>query len=768
MAAGTPTERTTSSRPPPVDLTNCDREPIHIPGTIQPHGMLFALCGPQLRVIAVSANATRHMGRPASGLLGASLAELTDDASLAATADATRRRGDAATSLARVRLIGMAGAALRALLNRTPQGVLLEVKLAQPATDIPADALFERFDRATRRLQAAGDVVTICARLAEEVRWLTGYDRVKVYRFAPDWSGEVVAEANRGNLPSYLGLHFPAGDIPVQARTLYVRNPERQIPDIGYAPVPLLQADAEPIDLSAAVLRSVSPIHVEYLTNMGVGASMSVSILRDGALWGLVACHHAVPHYVAPELRQACVLLGQLAAWQLTFVEAAEISRRSSAAKTIETSILQETTTGQDYREALLRNSNTVLDLLQATGLALSSGGSVTTLGDTPDEEALRGLLGWLSEQGHAVFQTDHFAAHYPAAAGLPDAAGVLAVSLGGLADNIMVWFRPELARTVTWAGDHEHPAAPSGELEHLTPRRSFEAWTEQVRGRSRPWAAHEVAAANGLRDMIVDIILRRSLQLEQVNLELMRSNQELESFAFIASHDLSEPLRQIETFGSLLQRALRRHKPGDDKPLAADIPRWFEGIQASSRRLRTLIADLAEYSRVGRQAKPLAPTSLGELLSQVEIDLGKVIEESGGTIEVGALPVVMCDAAQMRQVLQNLISNALKYRHRDRAPVIRITGTIRASDAGAPRAALPVLDIGVADNGIGFEERHSEQIFEPFQRLHSADAYPGSGIGLAICRKVVERHGGAIRASSVPGQGSVFTISLPLRPLPA
>ena len=235
-----------------VDLTNCDREPIHIPGTIQPHGILFSISVPDLRVVAVSANATQHLAQPAAALLGLPFAALTDDASFAMIAAATLLNSDEPTRLARVRLNGMAGAPLRALLHSTPRGLLLEVKLPQPDPEIPADELFERFDRATRRLQAATDVLTICARLAEEVRRLTGYDRVKVYRFAPDWSGEVVAESNRGNLPSYLGLHFPAADIPVQARALYVRNPERQIPDIGYIPVPLLQADPEPIDLSAA------------------------------------------------------------------------------------------------------------------------------------------------------------------------------------------------------------------------------------------------------------------------------------------------------------------------------------------------------------------------------------------------------------------------------------------------------------------------------------------------------------------------------------
>jgi signal transduction histidine kinase len=179
------------------------------------------------------------------------------------------------------------------------------------------------------------------------------------------------------------------------------------------------------------------------------------------------------------------------------------------------------------------------------------------------------------------------------------------------------------------------------------------------------------------------------------------------------------------------------------------------------------LIKDLTEYSRLGRQAKPFAPASLGELVAQVEADLGRGIETSGATIEVGALPIVMCDTVQMRQVFQNLIGNALKYRHPDRAPVIRITATTRAIIGDAAPPLLPILDISVADNGLGFDNRHRERIFEPFYRLHSADDYPGSGIGLAICRKVIERHGGTISAEGVPGQGSVFTIALPCRPVP-
>jgi light-regulated signal transduction histidine kinase (bacteriophytochrome) len=745
-----------------LDLSSCEREPIRVPGAIQPHGILFALAGADLCITAVSANLGAHTGTEATAVLGRSLATLMDADSFRAVQEAARDTSDRGVGLTVVALTGAADGPWPAAVHATPGGALLEVKLPQPAVEIKASGLFRLYDRATRRLRKAPDAGTLCQSLADEIRQLTGYDRVNIYRFAKDWSGEVIAEANDGSMPFYLGLHFPASDIPVQARDLYQSNPERQIPDVGYTPVSLIQSGPEPIDLSAAGLRSVSPFHIEYLRNMGVGASMSVSILRNDKLWGLVACHHRTPHYVPPELRQASVLLAQLVAWQLTFLEDAEIMRRRAGISEIETTLLQESTAGRDYRDGLLRKSTELLELLRAGGLVISRGGSLTTLGETPAEARLVDLMGWLSQRGPEVFETDHLSAHYPPATDWSEAAGIVAVPLGGGPNNLMVWFRPEIARTVTWGGNPQKAVEPDAATGRLSPRLSFDAWTETVRGRSRPWERHEVAAANSLRDMVADIIVQRSLELEEINARLVRTNEELEAFAYVASHDLKEPLRQIETFSSLLQRVFdQRSPPG------ADPKRWFSGIQASSRRLRTLIDDLADYSRLGRHADPFAPYALEDVLNEVRTDLGAQIDALGATIVSGPLPVIMCDHTQMRQVLQNLISNALKYRHPDRAPSITIEAVVCPVRGGSRLAELPYLEIRVGDNGLGFADRHRSRIFEPFQRLHSADTYEGSGIGLAICRKILDRHGGTITATSEIGVGSWFIVTIPMRLIP-
>jgi light-regulated signal transduction histidine kinase (bacteriophytochrome) len=743
-----------------LDLTECDREPIHLSEAIQPHGVLIGFPPSDMRVSAVSANLPVPGGMVPADLLGAPLADVIDGPSLDHLAAASLRPGES-LPLPRIgfRATPDDGRGWRGILHAQADGLLLEAERLQPETGRDLPVQFEQFHAAMVRLQRAEDFAATADGLVTEVRRLTGFARVMLYRFAPDWTGEVIAEARSDAMPSYLGLHFPASDIPVQARALYVRNPVRQIPDAGYQPVAVLHRRGMPIDLSPVALRSVSPLHLAYLRNMGVGASMSVSLLCDHRLWGMVACHHPTRLAVPPEPITFCSLLAECALARFGLIEAAVAARGDVAVKTLEARLLQQAAAREDKSAALLQsgllldNQEALLGLLGASGLALAAGGSVITLGEVPAAAALQDLLAWLAEGEAKTRAITHLAAVYPAAASCGGAAGILAVPLSQGDQDIIIWFRPERTRTVTWAGDPTKPAASlEGEI-RLTPRQSFAAWTEQVRGQAHPWSAADIATANSLRDTLMEVIARRVTLIQRMNQQLMLSNEALEAFAYVASHDLKEPLRQIEIFGSLLQRAFGRQGDAPEK-----VERWFAGISASAQRLRGLIDHLAQYSRLGSEARPFAPADLGVLLAEVLEDFSGQMAACGCIMDIGALPVIACDAIQMRQVLQNLIGNALKYRDAARPPRIRVDAALTTSAGEEMRQ----VTLRVEDNGIGFDPRHQELIFKPFERLHGNEAYEGNGLGLAICRKVIDRHGGTITASSRPGEGSVFIVTLP------
>ncbi|MDC7784984.1 ATP-binding protein [Rhodoplanes sp. TEM] len=755
---------------PAVDLTSCDREPIHIPGRIQPHGVLLAFVEPALRPVSVSANVETFAGLPVNAVLGAPLAACMTGPSIARLEAVLAGDDPAAANPIAITLRAADGAReVDGILHRHDGLAILELE-PRGEDPRPSSAFFRGIRAAIRRLQTAADLPQVCAIAAQEVRRITGFDRVKIYRFAADWTGQVIAEDRGGGIPSLYDFHFPASDIPAQSRALYTVNPVRIIPDIGYTPAPLVPdrnpLTGGPIDLSFSVLRSVSPVHVEYMVNMAVHGAMSVSIVREGRLWGLISCHHTLPRFVAYEVRQACELIAQVLTWQIAVLEEAAIVRHSVRVRAVQQRLLHGLGSRRDVNAGLVRGGDEMLSLMDAAGFALSGFDGVTTYGRTLSEPEITALVGWLSRSdSRDVFQTDCLGAAVPAIAADPArVSGVLAVPLGRASTYYMLWFRPEVAETVTWGGDPHKPVRIGPLGERLQTRASFDAWREVVRGRSRPWQPHEIVAAIDIRDLVVDVILSKAEELEGVNRQLARSNDELESFAYVASHDLKEPLRHIEAFAGLLKESLPKDPDGR-------LGAMVGGIETSSRRLRALINDLAEYSRVGRQARPLAAVPLDEVLADVLADLRPVLEETGASVSAVSLPVVMCDRSQIRQVLQNLISNAVKYRHPDRTPAVAVRGTVETGPTGEaerPAGAEPGrhVRITIADNGIGFDEKYREQIFEPFQRLHGPDEYEGTGIGLAICRKIVQRHGGSISATSTADTGATFTFTLPMRSL--
>ncbi|MBN1207286.1 MAG: GAF domain-containing protein [Myxococcaceae bacterium] len=737
---------------PELDLSQCDREPIHLLGGIQPHGVLLAFRGPERTLAVVSANTQELLGRPPEALLGLPLAQVLPPDMLLQL-DAASAQG-----FARVELQGRA---FRALLHASDGLTVLELEPAESEPHAEEHAL-EWVGRLVSPLPGARGTQALLQAAAEAVRALTGFDRVMVYRFDADWHGEVLAESRREGVDGFLGLHFPASDIPAQARALYTRNPLRLIADARAAPVPLvpfmLPELRRPLDLSGAALRSVSPVHLEYLRNMGVVASFSLSLLQEGALWGLIACHHHAPLHVSHERRRACEVLTRLLTLQLAAeeraAEATEHTRRSALLGRLATQLEQRSS----LAEALPRHAVLVLELTGATGAALLLGEQPLLVGTTPPAAEVEALATWLAAQPfETVFQTERLGALFPPLAPRADvAAGLLAVRLEPAAPRFALWFRPELPRTVTWGGDPQKPVSAEPAGARLHPRASFHAWEETVRGASRPWARADLEAAEDFRGALVGVVLRQAEELTRLTRALARSNAELDAFAYTVAHDLKEPLRGIQVYADILQEE-HGGALGEEGQRELEFLKWL--AQRSGAQLEALF----EYSRLGRLELSWGLEDMQRLVEEVLGMLTARLAE--GRVEVRIprrLPQVHCDGVRIRQVWANLLSNAAKYQQgEERWIEVGFHGPGEPRPEAASRYEAPYV-FHVRDPGIGIPEQFHEAIFELFRRLHPERAYGGgTGAGLAIARRLVRLHGGELWVDSAPGKGSTFYFTL-------
>ncbi len=505
--------------PGELDLGSCDREPIHLLGAVQGFGFLLA-ADPDGIVRHASANAADHLGIPAGEAIGRPLSALLQREALHEITGALQLlHGNHHTE----RLFG-----LPLVAERPPYDVAVHVARggegAPPLTVVEAEpsAAEPRFDPVATvkgmmsRLMSASTLEDMHERAARQLRTVLGFDRVMVYRFDEDGSGEVVGESVASHLEAYRGLRYPASDIPKQARALYCRNWLRLIADVRAEPVPVLSAPARPagaavapLDLSSSVLRSVSPVHVEYLRNMGVAASLSVSIMRGDELWGLLACHHSAPKVPSFQRRSAAELFGQLYSLQVESMERTQAGRYETEARAAHDRLLASATGKDDIIGSLARVADELRALVPCDGVAVCSGDRFETSGEAPDRRGMIELLHSLHDiDTSRVFATDSIAERHPPAARYADrAAGMLAVPISRTPRDYLIFFRKELVRTVVWAGDPAKAAEPGASRLH--PRRSFEAWRQTVRGRCAPWTAPERRAAESLRITLLEVVVR-------------------------------------------------------------------------------------------------------------------------------------------------------------------------------------------------------------------------------------------------------------------
>lgn len=496
----------------PVDLTNCDREPIHIPGTIQTHGALLACDASLTRITRHSVNAHAMLGlADGQPLIGERIEdvfghETTHDLrNELATASLTRRPS--------LRFgLEVHGRVFDISVHRSGGEVVVEFENIGRGRNQPLNVVRTVIARAMR----AETLDALTAETARLVRAVLGYDRVMVYRFEPDGSGQVVSEAKSGHLESFLRQYFPAGDIPQQARALYLRNTIRIISDSDGTRIPIVPEESEegdPLDLSHAHLRSVSPIHCEYLRNMGVSASMSISIVIDGALWGMVACHHYSPKHLDMAERAAIEMFGEFLSIQLDLMRQKQRIATASTARQALDQLLRASSRQQNVPELLASSLPEFAGMIACDGVALSMDGKWHVLGSTPPAPALPGLLDHLVGLGQVRIWSSHelCAAHGPASDYCPEASGVLAIPLSQLPKDYLLFFRKEFEHTLNWAGNPEktYETGPLGD--RLTPRKSFAIWKETVRNQSRPWSDTDIETAEAIRAALVEVVLRHN-----------------------------------------------------------------------------------------------------------------------------------------------------------------------------------------------------------------------------------------------------------------
>lgn len=742
-----------------VDLSNCEREPIHVPERVQAHGVLVALEPESLRVLRVSDNVAGFFGTDTSTWLGRSVDEQLPDETVRAL---RRDLAQAHHQRHSPRLVWsgpIADAGRFDVVAHQHDGhLLLEI---EPTTRSPTDSVevLASTTDAIRDLASGRDLRTYCQLLVERLRSLLGYDRVMLYRFSEDWHGWVYAEARASSLAPFLDLHYPASDIPAQARALFLVNTTRLIGDVDAPPAdlrPPVTRDHERLDQSyASSLRGVSPIHIEYLQNMKVKASLTIALVVGGRLWGLIACHHYAGRLVVPFAHRTSAELiarsAQLKISDLLSGEEAEARRRSN--RFLQT-ITRHLAAHDDLVEGLNASRDALLSLVRASGFVAWLDGTQTMVaGSAPPEGVVATVVAHLNEHaGASVFAT-HDAPHELEACRphIGTLAGVLAVPLPHRAGQWLLWFRPEERTTVSWAGSPDKPARLGPNGLRLTPRASFDAWVVETHGQSTRWSTVDVESGESLLVALSDVVYRERARLLRLTEALETRNRELDSFASMASHDLREPLRAIANYSTFIREDLEEGE---------DVGEHLASIQRLIRRMMVLIDGLLLFARIGERDMPLEDLDLDDAIRESWDNLSAGIEERGAELTIEAAPTLHSWRLGIVEVLQNLLGNAIRY---SEGPPRVLVGTIPPEKQHADWDVAEGYEvIYVQDEGIGIEPRHHEAVFKVFRQVHTQGRDPSSsGLGLAMVRKIIERLGGRVWLASEHGRGTTiyFTV---------
>jgi chemotaxis family two-component system sensor kinase Cph1 len=656
-------------------LEECVREPIHIPGAIQPHGALLAVDHRTREILQVSANTGKVLGLEPRGLLGSLLDGVTGGELAKRLCDVSGSDDDAAV-VVEVRV----GDQLFDAISHWGDGLVI-VEFEPAASS--AEPLIPALSTSTRRLATAGTPEELQAEAAREVRRLTGFDHVMVYHFHEDGHGEIVAEDLAEGMEPYLGLHYPASDIPAQARRLYLMKLTRAIVTSDYQSVPLVPSNnprtGAPLDLSLAELRSVSPHHLQFMRNMGQASSMSLSMVHDGQLIGMITCAHRKPVHLPYHLRRGCELVVQ----QLTLHLAALAERRRLSlqlqAQRLRTRLVQQMSAAEDIATALVRGDVNILDLVPADGATVCLDGALTSMGIVPSERRIRTMITRIRNGAPlAPFRSEALASDHPNLAEIvPETAGLMVIPFGS-GNDYVAWYRREVLQSVSWLGSQ----TPENRATPLSPRNSFQIWSQSVSGRANPWEPAAVSEAGELGRDIVDVLLRRQ--------EARLAHQGL--------HDALTGLPNRRLLMDRLERALGRRAQGIPVAmLFVDLDR-FKSVND------TFGHDVGDELIVQAAARITGATRSTDVVSRFGGDEFLVLCEDTDVEEAGLVAQRILDAFREPVVVEGIelgitasVGVAFAEPHHGPADLLREADSAmyRSKNLGRNRSSLFSGDIG-------------------------------------------------------------------------
>lgn len=740
-----------------VNLSNCEQEPIHIPGSIQPHGFLLGLKENSFVIDFCSANISDYTGYTHSELLASKFESAFGPDTLEKLKVYIADEKMLSSSLLGLQLKGND---FLCTVHKSQDIYILE---AEPVCkdSLVASAVYDQTSQFLAYMHDTHTLKELCGLVAKGTREITGYDRVMIYRFDKDYNGEVFAESVREDLEPFLGLHYPHTDIPPQARELYMKNLLRLIVDINYTPVPVYtveDAENKNLDLSLSILRSTSPIHVQYLHNMGVGATLTISLIYKKKLWGLIACHHYSTKNISPEVRLAAQLQGHFITSQIDVRQASEEYEESRKA-TLSLERMNSYSLGSTAALQEIANTEDILKLCNASGVSILFNENVYKNGLTPGDEEIKQLSNWLSAySNHTNFHTDKLIDFLPEMKSLCEkVSGIIYHSLDIDSDNCIIWYGQETITEVNWAGDPAKSIIK--DAKGLSPRNSFSLWKEIVSCKSKPWLQPEIntaaAYANSLQRHINLLIISLEEEKYRKLSELLKqTNSELENINWISTHDLQEPLRKIQLISS---RILIK-----EEDMSPNVQDSLKRMNSSAQRMQTLLVDILKYTKLKHTNDSFEMVNIEKLCHDVVEDMAETISEQSAEVIIENLPSVQGIPFLLRQLFSNLVANSIKYSSPGEKPVINISAAPSPATY-SPEDKRNFTVLYVADNGIGFDQQYAESIFNIFTKLHASSEYKGSGVGLALCRKIMQNHNGYITASGNPGKGAVISLYFPL-----